>query len=208
MRKIPEEITSTILELCHLGITDTEIASRVGVSASYVGIKRRSAGINLSCRSRMIHRFFSKIDRSGGPDACHVWLACLSKSGYGKFQVRKGLSNPSHRVAWEIAIGAIPSGLCVCHKCDNPPCCNPLHMFLGTITDNNLDRYCKNRSRASSRLPRGVYVNCAGKYHARNWNPITKNYEHLGSFNGIEDASNTAARYRLSVVSSIAGDKP
>ena len=44
--------------------------------------------------------------------------------------------------------GEIPDGLDVCHTCDNPPCCNPHHHFLGTQTDNNADRHAKGRTRA------------------------------------------------------------
>lgn len=45
----------------------------------------------------------------------------------------------THRVAWEVTNGPIPKGISVCHRCDNPPCCNPQHLFLGTQSDNNLD---------------------------------------------------------------------
>jgi hypothetical protein len=49
----------------------------------------------------------------------------------------------AHRFAWFLAHGPIPDGLCVCHHCDNPPCCNVDHLFLGTIADNNADMLAK-----------------------------------------------------------------
>lgn len=51
----------------------------------------------------------------------------------------------SHRVAWEAHFETVPIGLCVLHRCDNPPCCNPSHLFLGTKADNNRDMLLKGR---------------------------------------------------------------
>lgn len=75
---------------------------------------------------------------------CWEWLLGKDKDGYGKICAgRKSLR--AHRYLWELKNGPIPSGLLVCHKCDNPKCVNPDHMFLGTHKDNHDDRGRKNR---------------------------------------------------------------
>lgn len=95
-------------------------------------------------------RFEAKVDRSGGPDACHPWIGWNDGGfGYGRLQIggRGGPRPRAHRVAWELAYGPIPDGLQVLHRCDNPPCVNPCHLFLGTAIDNVQDRHEKGRSR-------------------------------------------------------------
>lgn len=90
-------------------------------------------------------RFWSKIDRSGGPAACWEWRGALL-NGYGRNgSVGPGGSRLAHRIVWELTRGEIPAGLCACHRCDNPTCCNPAHLFLGTIPENNIDMTQKGR---------------------------------------------------------------
>lgn len=89
-------------------------------------------------------RFHSKVSH---PDAngCMEWKAGRNIKGYGMFSVRYN-NYAAHRIAWFLVHGQIPSGMIVCHKCDNPSCCNPEHLFLGTFLDNNRDRAVKGRS--------------------------------------------------------------
>lgn len=77
---------------------------------------------------------------------CWNWTASKKKDGYGqvKFEGRMQLS---HRISYSLAIGKIPTGLKVLHHCDNPPCCNPFHFFLGTDADNSADKISKGRDR-------------------------------------------------------------
>jgi hypothetical protein len=92
-----------------------------------------------------IQRFWSKVDKSGGPDACWIWAAGKTAAGYGELGIHKHIVY-SHRLAWILTYGEIHDGLCVCHKCDNPPCCNPDHLFLGTASDNATDMVKKGRN--------------------------------------------------------------
>jgi len=88
-------------------------------------------------------RFWAKVDKRG-PDNCWEWTACTLKSGYGHFKI--GDSNYiATRVSYMIANDEDPGGLCVCHECDNPPCVNPSHLWLGTFQEDMKDRDQKKR---------------------------------------------------------------
>lgn len=87
-------------------------------------------------------RFWEKV-RKG--DGCWEWTAHLNMYGYGT--IRDGDKFCSaHRVSWKLHFGPIPRGLCVCHRCDNPKCVCPSHLFLGTVADNARDRESKGRA--------------------------------------------------------------
>lgn len=88
-------------------------------------------------------RFLAKIDVRG-PGECWEWTAYRTVQGYGRHHW-EGQPRGAHRVAWMMLRGPIPDGLHVLHHCDNPPCCNPDHMFLGTNEDNIRDMERKGR---------------------------------------------------------------
>ena len=89
--------------------------------------------------------FWKLVDQSGD---CWEWRGRRDEQGYG-FASRKR----AHRAAWEFANGRIRAGLCVCHRCDNPKCVRPDHLFLGSRAVNNADMRQKGRQARGSRVP-------------------------------------------------------
>jgi hypothetical protein len=91
-------------------------------------------------------RFWSRVDKSGGPDACWLWIGSKA-AGYGQFAISHGVIERCHRLAYFYTHGydSIPDGMFLCHKCDNPACCNPDHMFVGTPKENTED--CRRKGR-------------------------------------------------------------
>lgn len=82
------------------------------------------------------------------PDSCWEWAGSKKKQGYGVLSSR-GTTLYAHRVSYEIHIGPIPDGMFVCHRCDNPSCVNPTHLFVGTLQDNHRDMMTKGRHNAA-----------------------------------------------------------
>lgn len=93
-------------------------------------------------------RFCSKLS-IGEIDQCWEWKAKKFKYGYGMFRLggRSGKGYMAHRISHLIFKKPPIGNLRVLHRCDNPPCCNPNHLFLGTVGDNNADRHAKGRSK-------------------------------------------------------------
>ncbi len=105
---------------------------------------------------QQISRFWSKVAK-GEPNDCWLWTACVGVRGYGKFTLRfaenprRPASFNAHVLARYFTTGEWPSGLCTLHACDNPPCCNPAHLWLGTNADNSADMLSKDRHRTADR---------------------------------------------------------
>lgn len=115
----------------------------------------------------LAERFWEKV-AIGSPDECWPWKgAGVGDNGYGRFSVGHAKSGYSTRIAYELHYGISPGALEVCHHCDNPSCNNPLHLFLGTQTDNMRDAANKGRTASGKRsgaalhperIPRGEAV--------------------------------------------------
>lgn len=84
---------------------------------------------------------------------CWIYFGPKTRYGYGYFASKKG-----HRYAWELTNGSIPYGMWVLHKCDNPPCCNPDHLYLGNAKDNAQDRSRRGRSATGDRSGARVHI--------------------------------------------------
>jgi len=103
-------------------------------------------------------RFWEKIEKT---TACWRWLATKNNKGYGMLYAGKtnGSKDLAHRVSWVLHNGPIPEGTNVLHRCDNPECTNPEHLFIGTHGDNMRDKCAKGRayppSWAASQIERG-----------------------------------------------------
>jgi hypothetical protein len=97
-------------------------------------------------------RFMRRVEK-GGPKECWNWTGSrMKKDWHGQWRNQVGSIELAHRAAWRMMKGEIPAGLCVLHKCDNPICCNPTHLFLGTHSDNFKDMWGKGRARPKSSL--------------------------------------------------------
>lgn len=91
----------------------------------------------------------TKIHRNTASD-CWYWTGHKDKNGYGRLRW-KYRELGAHVAMWEAAHEPVPKGKCVLHRCDNPSCVNPTHLWLGSIGDNNADRYAKGRTRFNPR---------------------------------------------------------
>ncbi len=119
-------------------------------------------------------RFWAKV-ACGEPDECWPWTGSTCPArGYGHIGLTlvsgKRCVKGAHRVAWILEFGHIPVGLDVLHRCDNPPCINPRHLFLGTHGDNMRDAVAKGRlpGKGRARLPQPPKWHRDGLRHEEN----------------------------------------
>lgn len=136
-------------------VADVEVACIIcgTIVRTFPSLARRKKYCSVSCKNLgnalrarpEADRFWEKVDTSGGEDACWLWTASLDGKGYGQFTRRDRSQARSHRIAWEFTHGPLTSDQVLCHTCDNPRCCNPAHLFIGTQADNIADMHKKKR---------------------------------------------------------------
>ena len=125
--------------------TTKEIANRADTGSAQVCVAKKALGLPLRPKrpqglsGREIESWFWSVLNKKQLSGCWEWPLSRQRFGYGVMGLGNGVVR-THRYAWECANGPVPHGLCVLHQCDNPPCCNPGHLFLGTHQDNADDK--------------------------------------------------------------------
>lgn len=141
-----------IVELRNKGLTQQQISELLGCNASYVWLVLKEMGLT---ESKMSMTSIERLERRLKPNDesnCWEFQGAKTNDGYGQIKI-DGINHRAHRLAYSLYVGEIPEGMLVCHRCDNPPCCNPDHLFLGSDADNTSDKVAKERVPKGLELP-------------------------------------------------------
>ena len=140
------------------------------------------------------YKILSSIDSEGGLNSCWPWLKHKDKDGYGRLRYQTKRMG-AHQWSYLHHIGPIPNNMFVCHACDNPSCCNPMHLWIGTPQENTKDRDIKNRYKPP--FPKGSLRSTArGKIRKlkRGTYQVELRHKYIGTFNSLEKAKEAIQR--------------
>jgi hypothetical protein len=149
-------------------------------------------------------RFWNKV-RKLSDEECWPWIASTTGNGYGHMQ-KNGVHEYAHRISWELHFGVVPESMDVLHKCDNPPCVNPNHPFLGGARENIKDMW--NKEKRPRRVLAGYGLSGFRgvlRYNERLWQAkiYRPKQEHLGLYSTI-----TEAKLAVLIYESVEGRHP
>jgi len=142
----------------------------------------------------VVKKFWSYVDKRG-EDECWEYQRYCDKKGYGRFCVDKDHHYKAHWFSYLLANGKLPDSLC-CHTCDNPPCCNPKHLWDGTNKQNMEDMVAKGRGENRSKLDNAGVKNVACKLTEEQVLSIRREHKHINRNNN--NTTELAKKYMVS----------
>lgn len=140
-------------------LLQSENLRRLAPTVNWEAVPRKK-GWRFMCIDQIICHFWERVDTSG---SCWTWSGCRNKRHYGVLGFRY-TTILAHRLSYILCRGQIPSDRFVLHRCDNPPCVNPDHLFLGTSQDNSSDMVMKGRHRRTAKLSEAQVLEIVRRY--------------------------------------------
>lgn len=135
-------------------IAGVTCSSHVSPTTSFQALSRKSEPKSTEeLGTDVPSRFWERVAVKS-PSECWPWLGSVDRDGYGRASL-KGKKMLASRLAYILATGKNPEDLLVCHHCDNPPCCNPSHLYAGTKSDNERDKFKRGKTHRGEKNPAG-----------------------------------------------------